>query len=81
LEKRNFFVGIDRYLYFDFEDAMFFSDHESGKLYMKFVGDDFENEIADDHRIFNEAILRGIEITRAEYLAGVVSVSQVKSVS
>ena len=75
MEKGDFFVGQDRYLFYDFEEAMFAYDHVTAKISMKFVGDDFENDVGHDHRIWNEAILNGIEITRAEYLAGRIGVS------
>jgi hypothetical protein len=78
LEKGKFFVGTDRYLFYDFEEAMFFADHRNDKVYMKFIGNDFESEVGDDHRIFNDAILSGIEITKAEYEAGEITVSRSK---
>jgi hypothetical protein len=73
MEKGEFFALNDRYLYYDYEDALFFWDHQARRVMMKFIGDAFESEVPHDHRIFNEAILSGREVTRAEYLAGQVT--------
>lgn len=70
MEKGEFFVASDRYLFDDYEEAMFFSNSKTGKIYMKFVGYDEISEIHFSHRIFNDAIISGREITREEYLAG-----------
>lgn len=73
IEKGDFFVGKDRYLFNDFEDAMFAWDHQTKRIMMKFVGGNFDSEVQHDHRLFNDAILSGREITREEYEAGEVA--------
>lgn len=72
MEKGEVFAERDRYLYEPFEEAMFHWDHRSRTIRMKLAGQDFDIEVSQDHRIFNEAILGGREIERAEYEAGTV---------
>jgi hypothetical protein len=70
INKGEFFAGTDRYLSYPHEDALFFWDYRARKIRMKFTGQDYDVEVPQDHRLFNEAILSGSEITRAEYEAG-----------
>lgn len=70
MDKGSFFAGHDRYLHHDHEDALFFWDHRTRKVWMKFVGQSFDVEVLHDQRLFNEAIAGGREISRSEYEAG-----------
>jgi hypothetical protein len=61
----------DIYIDYPFEGVMYRWDHKTEKVYVKFYG---KKEKADpvphDNRLFNDALLSGIEITQEEYLAG-----------
>lgn len=70
MQKGEFFRDKDRYLYEPSEDAFFYWDHGTRKIRMKFAGEDYDIEIPHDHRIFNDAILSGREVTRDEYERG-----------
>ena len=70
MDKGSFFAGHDRYLHYDHEDALFFWDHRTRRVRMKFVGQPFDVEVEHDHRVFNDAIAHGREISRAEYASG-----------
>lgn len=75
IEKGEFFQGQDRYLYEPFEEAMFHWDHQSRTVYMKFLGGRVPTPVPYDHRIFNDAIRSGREITQAEFEAGAIGVA------
>lgn len=70
MDKGEFFQSRDRFLHYDFEDALFFWDHRAGSVRMKFVGQDYDIEVPTDQRLFNDAIRHGREVTRDEYEAG-----------
>ncbi len=68
--KGEFFSSQDRYLYEPFEEAMFFWDHKEEQVYMKLPGWTFSTPVDQDHRIFNDAILSGFEISKEELDSG-----------
>lgn len=72
IDKGEFFRTQDRYLYEPFEGAMFHWDHLKETVSMKFLGWDYHTPVPQDHRIFNDAIISGFEITQAEFETGKV---------
>ena len=72
IERGQFFADRDHYLYYGFEDVMFHWDRRIRTIRMKFIGDAYDSEVPHDHRLFNEAVLDGREISKADYEAGVL---------
>lgn len=78
MEKGEFFRDSGRYLYEPFEEAFFYWNRLiaftgtilTGKIRMKFAREDYDIELPQDHRIFNEAIISGREVTKADYERG-----------
>ena len=73
LDTGDFFTTQDRYLYEPFERAMFFWDHEKQQAFMKLSGWTYTTPVEQSHRIFNDAILSGIEISKEEFEAGQIN--------
>ncbi|PAU66577.1 hypothetical protein BZL41_01035 [Pseudomonas sp. PIC25] len=61
----------DIFIDYPFEEVMYRWDHRERKIYMKFYK---ENELPEpvphENKLFNEALLYGLEITKEEYQQG-----------
>jgi len=61
----------DIYIDYPFEEVMFRRTCSDGLIYRKFYGkDENPTPINDSNKLFNDALLSGVEITREEYMAG-----------
>lgn len=61
----------DVFIDYDFEEVTYRWDHFEGKIYVKFYGAQERAEpVAPDHRLYNEALCSGREITREQYEQG-----------
>lgn len=70
LDTGDFFTSQDRYLYEPSEQAMFFWDHKKQQAFMKLRGWTYTTPVEPSHRIFNDAILSGFQISKEEFEAG-----------
>lgn len=71
INKGELFSKKDVYIDYPFEEVMYRWDHLEEKIYVKFYGKkEKEEPIPHHNRLFNDALLSGHEITRAEYLTG-----------
>lgn len=64
----------DFYIDYEFEEVMYRWDHIKQTRYQKFYGkhNTQEKEIPHDQKLYNDAILYGVEITKEEYEQGKV---------
>lgn len=71
INKGELFSKKDMYVDYAFEEVMYRWDHKTETVYVKFYGQE-ESLDAVDHgnRLFNDALLSGLEITRDEYFRG-----------
>lgn len=71
INKGELFSRQDVYIDYQFEEVMYRWDHENKKIYAKFYGED-ENStpVPHDNRLFNDALLSGVEVTKADYIKG-----------
>lgn len=61
----------DVYIDYSFEEVMFRCMKKGGPIFRKFYGEKESSEqIPDDNRLFNDALLSGNEITQEEYELG-----------
>ena len=71
INKGELFSKKDMYIDYSFEEVMYRWGHEEEKIYVKFYGEEEKSETIDHgNRLFNDALLSGLEITRDEYLRG-----------
>lgn len=70
MEKGQFFSDRDCYIHYGFEHVMFYWNHRARTVRMRLIGDAYDSEVPHDHRLFNEAVLHGREISKADYEAG-----------
>lgn len=68
INKGERFDQEDIYVDYEFERVMFRYEHKGKKIYRKFYGEQEEAQpVPFDNRLFNDALLYGIEITLEEY--------------
>lgn len=61
----------DLYIDYPYEQVMFRRDHIGGLIYKKFYGQEESfRPVAHDNKLYNDALLSGVEIDRDEYVAG-----------
>ena len=60
----------DVYIDDPYEQVMFRWEYKSTKVFRKFYGDSFEDEIHFSNRLFRDAERTGVSITEAQYANG-----------
>ncbi|MGH8083199.1 MAG: hypothetical protein ACREP7_21650 [Lysobacter sp.] len=65
------FGEFPQYLDYPYEGVMYRWDPVTQKVYLKFYGKvEDPRDVEDSDELFNEAMLRGVEISREQYEAG-----------
>ena len=71
IEKGPLFASEDVYVDYPFEEVMYRWDHKTEEIFVKFYGkQEHGHPIPSSNRLFNDALLYGDRITRADYLKG-----------
>ncbi len=61
---------MDLYIDYAWESVMFRWDYTEQKVFRKFYGDNFEKEVPQSNKLWNAAKCDGLEMTQAQYAAG-----------